>query len=815
MRISWPGWALALVIALFALTFGWLALERHAAFQTNGFDLGNVDQALWNTARGRFLEFSNMAPVTNRLALHVEPVLLLFVPFYWLGLGGPPLLLATQAVVVALGAWPLYLIARARLGDWAAFLIGAAYLLLPALESAVMYDFHAVTLAPTFLLFAVYFLERRRWPGFAAFALLAMACKEDMSLVVAMLGLYAILAQRRWRAGGLIFLAGSAWFWLAVFVVQPRFSPLGANVQLVRYAWLGDSPPAIAAAILTRPGPVWDHVWNRADLPGYLGGLLWPTAFISLLAPLVWLPALPSFAVNLLSDDPFTWRLEAFHYAAPIAPFVFLATVSGLERLVRWLEGLGETLNVAISRTAILLSVVCLLLSASLTYHYFRGYSPLARPFQWARTTPHHRQGAQMAQVAFQDDDAVFAPLTLNPHVSGRRYLYQSFEQLELAAPPPDWLWLDVTALPNENQIQQHIRDTLLAQYRPLRAVDGYLLLRPGPSDGGLPPDFYSFTVAGKPPDYPLRVEFEDPACGNPKVPAPDTEPCPVLQLLGFDLHFNREEEVGVTTYWLALPPLERELFPTLYLLDAAGAPQGATTDLPATLVWRPSTRWFTDEVVTVTFHTANAWHTREMDGYRLALGVSTGTDPWEVGTRLRPGRVESDFATPLPAGRTLVELARFQHLAGMPQGGPTPRRRWQPVSRQRLPATYAGQLRLLGYDPPQPVPGETGQAVQVSLVWQALADPPTEFTRFVHLVGPDGRLWGQVDSAPLDGTYPTHLWAGGEFVKETVRVPVNPARPPGAYTLHVGLYDPISGIRFSDEAGRDHVEIPLPTRFQ
>jgi len=148
------------VIIAFAIVFAALALNRHAAFESNGFDLGNVNQAIWNTAHGRPFAFTNMAPLSNRLALHVEPILFLFVPFYWLGIGGPQLLLVVQALIVALGAWPLYLIARPKIGANGALITGVVYLLYPALEAAVLFDFHAVTLAPTFLLFAFYFLEQ-------------------------------------------------------------------------------------------------------------------------------------------------------------------------------------------------------------------------------------------------------------------------------------------------------------------------------------------------------------------------------------------------------------------------------------------------------------------------------------------------------------------------------------------------------------------------------------------------------------------------------------------------------------------------------
>jgi uncharacterized membrane protein len=357
---------LAVLIAAFALFFGALAVQQHRVFLTNGLDIGNVDQALWNSAQGRWLQFTLMAPVESRLALHIEPILLLLVPFYWLGLGGPELLLLAQAALVAMGASPMYQLAIMKLlpkplptgegtiafppspagrgagGEgtsarrFALLIFPLAYLLLPTLEAAVLYDFHAVTVAPTFLLFGFLALERRHTGRFFLFMILAMACKEDMPLVVAMIGLYAGVAQGRWRlAGATIALAG-AWFAVAVLVIQPMFAA-GGNIQLDRYAWLGDSPGAMLATLLTRPGLVIEHLWRQANLPGYLAALFFPTAFLALFSPLTLLPMLPPLAVNLLSDNPFTWRLEDFHYGAPLAPFLFISAIYGTHRLAGWL----------------------------------------------------------------------------------------------------------------------------------------------------------------------------------------------------------------------------------------------------------------------------------------------------------------------------------------------------------------------------------------------------------------------------------------------------------------------------------------------
>ncbi len=742
-----------------------------------------------------------MAPVQNRLALHVEPILFLLVPFYWIGIGGPEFLLVVQAVVVALGAWPLYLIARPRIGAWGGLAASLAYLLYPALEAAVLYDFHAVTLFPTLVLFAFYWLERAMaspwhnrqagqvshgsyWGRFALFLGLAMACKEDMGFIVAMLGLYVWLVYRRWGPALIIFVPGVAWSLLAIFGVQTLF---GGNVQSDRYTWLAEA--------VTQPALIWDHLWRQVDLPGYLWGMLAPTGGLALLSPLALLPTLPSLAINLLSSHGLQWRLEEFHYAAPIAPFVFIAAVQGIERLSaevqrRKKSPLSKILGakrIGLPRSPA--PLLWLLVIAALTYHYSRGFSPLARPFRWREVAAHQQLGQRIAD---QIDPALplFAPLTLNPHVSSRRILHQTFDSLA----EDDWLWLDVTALPNENSVQQAIRDRLLPNYCLVWADDGYLLLQPGSAPATLPATFYTFAqpTAAVAPQYTVSIFFGE-----------------VLELVGYDLIFNRAEEVEVRTYWYARAPLPGGLNPTLFLLDETGAFVGATdaAHAPATLVWYPPERWPPGELVIVEFNSLN-WHTRDRAAYRLGLGVSTAADPWDVGARWRPEIVQTPFANRLTPERTVVELAHVKQVAGLPEGGPLARQTLQPVTRHRANVTFGGQIRLAGYNDPQIRLTGKGLTVQLDLVWQGLGEARGEYVRFVHLVGPDGVLQGQHDSPPVNGTYPTSLWAEGEFVSETVEIPLEADRPSGAYTLHVGLYDPISGQRLTDEVGRDHSEI-------
>ena len=90
-------------IAAYAAAFAALSVLRHDAFETGRFDLGNMVQAVWSTAHGHLLQVTNLHGVqVSRLAAHVDPILVVFAPLWWIW-PSPSLLLTAQAVVVALG----------------------------------------------------------------------------------------------------------------------------------------------------------------------------------------------------------------------------------------------------------------------------------------------------------------------------------------------------------------------------------------------------------------------------------------------------------------------------------------------------------------------------------------------------------------------------------------------------------------------------------------------------------------------------------------------------------------------------------------
>lgn len=799
--------ALYTLVLASVLTFSALALRRHAAFLTHGYDLGNVDQALWNTAQGRVLDFTNMAPLKNRLALHVEPILLFFVPFYALG-AGPEVLLIAQAVVVALGALPAYWLAKERLdSDYAGLTFAATYLLFPALESGLLFDFHAVTLAAPLFLFALHALEKGRLGRFWLFGLLAVACKEEIGLTWCALGLYLLVARRDLRNGPAMALSGLGWFALCLLVIQPAAA--GGNIHLGRYSWLGDGLVDVALAIVSRPGLVWQHLWAEAGLLDYLWKLLAPVAFLPLAAPGILLAAVPSLLANLLSADPFMWRAEEFHYAAPAVPFVLAAAINGIEKI--------SNIKLQISnRNAPRLSfdichlkfVICiLLLGVSLVYHYYRGYSPLARPFHWPEVTPHHALAQEIAgQIT--PGAALLAQIDLNPHVGHRQTLYQDFAWVDDA----DEVFLDVSSLANKDDVHSFIKDRLLGggDFGPVAARDGYLLLRRGAAQKALPEEFYTFAWAeAGGAEYPLVADFGD-----------------ALRLVGFDLKFYREEEVVPVLYWQALRPLERDYRLNLYLLDEDGAPIGATDVEQPTTVWLPTSRWMVGKTVRVAMDTL-PWYTRDKESYGLAVGVSEGADPWAVGARLLPRPIEPALAPWLTGGGSLLKITGVGKVAGMAEARPAWRSFRPPETARRLDANLDGLVELSGYSGPQVEAGGEGRVLRFTLYWRALRRTDVSYTVFAHLVGEDGLVVAQRDGipgssrlsperGPLGEFYPTSLWQEGEVVADDYLLPIGAEVPPGRYRLLAGMYDgkdgsrlPVAGGQAADSVSLGEVQLP------
>ncbi len=773
-RPSIPTTLLILAVVAYAATFSYLTIERYAAFEARALDMGNLNQAIWNTAHGNWFHLTNQPGTVNRLSLHVEPILLPIALVYKL-YPYPPTLLVIQAVIVALGAIPLYALARHSLHHaWAALAFALVYLLNPTLQAANWLEFHPVTLAPTFLLAALYALFTDRRGMFALFALLAASCKEEIALLVFMMGAYLWLVRGRARWGGLTMALSLGWALLAVFGFQQFFAD--GNIHWSRYGYLGDSPAAMVRSLLTRPDLVLAQL-HAAEAGRYLLDLLWPTGFMALFAPLVLLMALPSLAINLLADFPPMHQVHTLIYAVPIIPFVFAAAVMGLANVSEWAGRRKPAAQV------VLVPVLAgLLLVGGLVDQRLHGYLPGSGNAMALQVTDHHRRAAALiAQIP--PDAAVSAQDRLNPHVSGREtvYIYPRIQydeaggsEAEQTEPDADTVFIDVTgpAWPQHpNDVRAGVDELLAQGFGVAAADDGYLLLRRGYTETTLPPSFYTaWRRSDLATPAPYNVDFGE-----------------ALRLIQVEVTTNRDGEVVTALTWLPQEPLPAAWRFYVAYLASDGAPLH-TTDYyqPVSVLWYPTTLW--EAGVPVRIETL-PWALTE-ESFTLVVGVYAGEN-WAEGARL-PVTVVSP---PLPVleDDTLLRVGGFvRNDVGV----------WTPLAvptaspSMPLAVRFGESIALDGADLPATV--QAGDALTYTLYWRAQAPIEFDYALFAHLLDVQGNKVAQLDWQPHDpaGVLPMSAWVVDQPVIDRQSLPLPPDLTPGDYTLQIGVYDWRTGTR-------------------
>jgi hypothetical protein len=120
--------------------------------------------------------------------------------------------------------------------------------------------------------------------------------------------------------------------------------------------------------------------------------------------------------------------------------------------------------------------------------------------------------------------------------------------------------------------------------------------------------------------------------------------------------------------------------------------------------------------------------------------------------------------------------------------------------------AEFADQIALRGYDVDR-----SGAAIDLTLYWRALAQPPHAYTVFAHVIDVTGRQVGQRDNMPVRDQSPTSCWVAGEYVSDPYSIPLA-ADTHEPLKIEVGLYRGDTGVRLprSDAQG-DSITLSVP----
>jgi uncharacterized membrane protein len=372
-----------------------------------------------------------------------------------------PTLLGLQSISLALGAVPLWRMARRiaelRTGAAAALLLAYAYS--PTINNLNLADFHPAAIAVAPLLGATYFALRERWQAFALVSVLAVVWDAELGLVIAGLGLLLVM-RGHGQVGKRTIVAGIGWTVIAVLLLEPHFGKAGL-VAPDAFRTYGSSTLSVLGGMGSHPFRVLGDLFAE-DNVRLLVVLLAPLLFLPVLSPRYLVPALPLQALYLVADVP----KQGNEIGLPITVFAFVAATFALTRMGR--KGIQR---ITVDRRVL----IALTVAAFAFFATEAVDSPYQRPWRWGSEDAADHARHDAARMVGHDTSVRASPSVLSLVAERRR-------AFELGGAP------DAMAA-TADDVDRVVVDTAATQWTPPQWLDfasgmvtrGYRVLFNGP----------------------------------------------------------------------------------------------------------------------------------------------------------------------------------------------------------------------------------------------------------------------------------------------------------------------------------------------
>ena len=334
-RRRWCAVIVGVAVAGYIAYMIFFTLREHAKFNTYNWDLGQLDNEFYNALHGRpfrctplFREPNNWAELRDHATFSVYALL----PFYALHPAASTLLVL-QCLLLGLGAVPLYRFAARRLSPQLAVLVTLSYLVYPPMHGAQFFDFHFQPVAAAFILAAIDAFDARRMRLFWLFFVIALGCREDVSIGFAILGIFLLLAGHRAREGAIVAALSAVYFVAMRFFIMPAVGAWGFSDIYKDLIPAGEGGfGAVVKTLATNPLYTLRTLLTPEKLR-YALQIVAPVAFLPLrrrwLA--VWL--LPPAILTVLTTGYGPTLDIGYQYGADFVPYIFPAVALALAAL--------------------------------------------------------------------------------------------------------------------------------------------------------------------------------------------------------------------------------------------------------------------------------------------------------------------------------------------------------------------------------------------------------------------------------------------------------------------------------------------------
>jgi len=330
-------------ILLYVIAFILLSFWKYDNFLYNALDLGIYSQVFESFRSGN--HWYSSIQQSSYLGDHFEPFILALLPFYLL-IPHPKTLLILQTIFLALPAIPIFFIAKtvfrnqeSGIRNQGLWVLGISffYLLNPLIHNINLFEFHLLPFSLVFLFFAAYFYiissqelkvnSKKSFVLFILFCFLALLTREDVSLLIFMFGILALIERRRWYWIISPMILGTWWFLLSMGIIS-AFNTEGSYKFLVYYNWLSQANP-IQFII---------HILGTIDNWVMVLGFLLVFLFLPIFKIRFLILALPPFLQFALVNGGSGGTIFTIHYAAYFLPALFLASIFGVKRLLDYMR---------------------------------------------------------------------------------------------------------------------------------------------------------------------------------------------------------------------------------------------------------------------------------------------------------------------------------------------------------------------------------------------------------------------------------------------------------------------------------------------
>lgn len=306
-------------------------LVRHYGFETDAYDLRLHEEIVRNTWQGKFM-FSDMKGYSffaNHASL-IFPIFALVYPVWpvaaWL--------LILQGLCVGGAAWFLWLLVREHeVRPAVAVAVVVVFMAYYGLWTGFFDGFHQEVVSVFFVLGFLWAVKKRAAFLAALFGALALSCREDIAVPLAIYGAMLCFARGRRAWGGVILASCVAWLGITYGWLIPACSANGMIEEFSRWSQFGSTPKEVALGMLAHPLLVFGNVVRGSVV--LLGRLF----FLPVLDPWTVLPVLIPLAVHTNSSYDMEACLQGA-YAALFVPYFFAGLVRTLARprFKRWLS---------------------------------------------------------------------------------------------------------------------------------------------------------------------------------------------------------------------------------------------------------------------------------------------------------------------------------------------------------------------------------------------------------------------------------------------------------------------------------------------